>query len=81
MYRKHHLFQVVDIERDINKALAGAGGELVYKTLTGLKADLTVESKPVLLQNETNGNETDNDDERKCCLFALAKQIYLMTKC
>lgn len=43
--------QVVDVERDINKAKEGAGDELVYKTITGLKSDLSIESKPVLLQN------------------------------
>lgn len=56
---------MVDIERDINKALAGAGGELVYKTLTGLKADLTVESKPVLLRDETAEKNEEDDNERK----------------
>lgn len=62
----HLSSQVVDIERDINKALAGAGGELVYKTLTGLKADLTVESKPVLLREETTEEKKDDENERKC---------------
>lgn len=59
------LFQVIDIERDINKALAGAGGELVYKTLTGLKADLTVESKPVLLRDEASDQRQRDANERK----------------
>lgn len=45
---------MVDIERDIKKAKGGAGDDLVYKTITGLTSDLSVESKPVLLQN----NET-----------------------
>lgn len=43
---------MVDIERDIKKAKGGAGDDLVYKTITGLKSDLSVESKPVLLQNK-----------------------------
>lgn len=43
--------QVVDIERDISKARGGAGDDLVYKTITGLTSQLSVESKPVLLQN------------------------------
>lgn len=44
------LVQVVDIERDINKAKDGGGDELVYKTITGLTSDLGVQTKPVLLQ-------------------------------
>lgn len=51
--------QVVDIERDIKKAKGGGGDDLVYKTITGLKSDLSVESKPVLLQNkETSTTDT-----------------------
>lgn len=45
--------------------MAGAGGELVYKTLTGLKADLTVESKPVLLRDETGDTKGYDENERK----------------
>lgn len=55
----------MDIERDINKALAGAGGELVYKTLAGLKADLTVESKPALLRAENIEKKEEDENERK----------------
>lgn len=52
--------QVVDIERDIIKAKGGAGGDLVYKTITGLTSDLCVESKPVLLQsNDKSHNKSD----------------------
>lgn len=40
--------------------MAGAGGELVYKTLTGLKSDLTVESKPVFSKNTKSKVESGN---------------------
>lgn len=49
-----------DIERDIYKAIAGKGEELVYKTLTGLKDDLSIESKPVLLKDGSKLT-TEND--------------------
>lgn len=42
-----------DVERDIRKAKAGAGDDLVYKNITGFKADLTVESKPNILKVES----------------------------
>lgn len=45
-----NLPKVIDAERDINKAKRGAGEDAVYKTLTGLKSDLTVQSKPKLLE-------------------------------
>lgn len=48
---------MVDVERDILKAKEGEGDELVYKTITGLKADLSVESKPVLLRSEHGAPE------------------------
>lgn len=53
---------MVDIERDINKAKGGAGDELVYKTITGLKSDLSIASKPVLLQS--NNSTTKNANEQ-----------------
>lgn len=56
----HFYFQVVDIERDIKKAKGGAGDDLVYKTITGLKSDLSVESKPVLLQNKETSAASTN---------------------
>ncbi|KAH1019568.1 hypothetical protein HUJ04_009364 [Dendroctonus ponderosae] len=40
-YIPKRLDEVVDFERDINQAKAGLGEELVYKTLIGLKADLS----------------------------------------
>lgn len=53
------IYQVVDIERDIIKAKAGAGNDLVYKTITGLTANLSVESKPVILEGELKEPKTD----------------------
>lgn len=54
---------MVDVERDIFKAKGGAGDELVYKTITGLKSDLSVESKPVLLQSNTDKSATDANEQ------------------
>ncbi|XP_055320124.1 serine/threonine-protein kinase RIO1 [Sitodiplosis mosellana] len=63
-YIPKRLDEVVDVERDIIKAKGGAGGDLVYKTITGLKSDLTVESKPVLLQNDDNSHENIEQQEQ-----------------
>lgn len=52
---------MVNVERDINKAKGGAGDELVYKTITGLKSDLSIESKPVMLQNNNSATENANE--------------------
>lgn len=50
---------MVGVERDIIKAKSGAGDELVYKTITGLKSDLSVQSEPVLLQNSKDASDAD----------------------
>lgn len=64
--------QVVDIERDIIKAKAGSGSDLVYKTITGLTSDLAVESKPVVLEGEIKVEQTpeqNKDDGDNGMLF------------
>lgn len=66
-----------DAERDILKAKAGAGSDLVYKNITGFKADLSVESKPIQSKEEnaeivqkvvaepvsSEGGSSDDDDD------------------
>lgn len=63
--------QVVDIERDIKHAKEGKG-DLIYKTLVGLKADLSEpQKKPEILENEekvrsefsSSEGESESDEE------------------
>ncbi|XP_054014293.1 serine/threonine-protein kinase RIO1 [Hylaeus anthracinus] len=69
-YIPQNLTQVIDIERDINLAKSGKG-DLIYKTLVGLKADL---SKPLdtpeilakdsdVEEKDDSSEETDNSEE------------------
>lgn len=60
---------MVDVERDIIKAKGGAGGELVYKTITGLTSNLSVESKPVLMQSKNDKSATDTNDPGNIVLY------------
>lgn len=66
-YIPKRLDEVIDIERDIKKAKAGDGGDLVYKTITGLGADLSVQKNPELLDEngvkETSDNVNGDEDE------------------
>ena len=58
-YIPRTLEQVVDFERDAQKAKEGQGGEILYSTITGLKPDLTgVLAHPELLTNQ-GGNQRD----------------------
>lgn len=70
MSYSHFYFQVVDIERDIKKAKGGAGDDLVYKTITGLKSDLSVESKPALLKNQETST-TDTSAHGMCSVDCI----------
>lgn len=55
-YIPRTLEQVVDFERDAEKAKEGKAEEILYCTLTGLKRDLTgVQAKPELLKDSKNG--------------------------
>lgn len=59
----------MDIERDIRLAKAGTENNLVYKTLTGLKSDLsgTIETPEILVptddSEEGSGDESHSDSE------------------
>lgn len=58
--------QVVDVERDIRLAKQGIGEDLVYKTIAGLKADLTAADAPEILvpqEDEGSDEESESSDE------------------
>nr|XP_023014701.1 serine/threonine-protein kinase RIO1-like [Leptinotarsa decemlineata] len=59
-YIPQRLTEVIDFERDINQAKAGHSENLMYKTLVGLKSDLsgTVQRPEIL-----NGNEENHEDQ------------------
>lgn len=63
--------KVFDAERDINKAKAGSGSELVYKNITGLTADLTVESKPTLVKSESAEESEGNYNYSTSVLYLV----------
>lgn len=61
-YIPKRLAEVVDFERDINLAKSGMANDLVYKTLVGLKADLSgTAEKPEILEN-VDEESSDSDD-------------------
>ncbi|KAF5281988.1 hypothetical protein FQA39_LY00512 [Lamprigera yunnana] len=64
-YIPKRLTEVIDFERDIIQAKSGAAEELVYKTLVGLKSDLsgTIQNPEILHVNEENSIEEDNGSE------------------
>ncbi|KAJ8932353.1 hypothetical protein NQ314_014720 [Rhamnusium bicolor] len=62
-YIPKRLTEVIDFERDINQAKSGIANDLVYKTLVGLKSDLSgTMQQPEILQDsikeEESGDET-----------------------
>lgn len=55
---------MIDFERDINKAKSGDVNDLVYKTLVGLKADLSgTVSKPEILEDTDDESAEDEEEE------------------
>lgn len=66
-YIPKRLNEVVDFERDINQAKAGIGEDLVYKTLIGLKADLsgTVQQPEILDKSSDEASESDCEEEEE----------------
>ena len=56
------LLQVIDIERDIRLAKAGKK-DLVYKTLVGLKADLSSPALVPEILSKNNDIESENESE------------------
>nr|CAD7401879.1 unnamed protein product [Timema poppensis] len=58
--------QVVDIERDIRNVKSGKDKELVYKTITGLKGDLSgPQTKPEILEKTTSSGEEEEDSSER----------------
>ncbi|KAK9888866.1 hypothetical protein WA026_001086 [Henosepilachna vigintioctopunctata] len=67
-YIPQTLTDVIDFERDINKVKSGQGDDLVYKTLVGLKSDLSGPAQhPEILQknSDEDSNCDDDTDEEK----------------
>ncbi|XP_044255152.1 serine/threonine-protein kinase RIO1 [Tribolium madens] len=62
-YIPKRLTEVIDFERDINGAKSGLVDDLVYKTLIGLKADLsgTVQHPEILDERESSSDESLED--------------------
>ncbi|XP_059622467.1 serine/threonine-protein kinase RIO1 [Phlebotomus argentipes] len=61
------LDEVVHFERDIRQARAGAGDQLIYKTITGLSSTLEVKQVPDILQRDSGEEDSssfsdDHDD-------------------
>ena len=66
VYIPKRLTEVINYERDINKAKTGDTDDLIYKKITGLKEDLSgTVDKPDILQNDdlSSGSEDSSDDE------------------
>lgn len=66
-YIPKRLTEVIDYERDIRQVKSGVLSDLVYKTLVGLKSDLsgTVQQPAVLENEKENSNDSgssSNDD-------------------
>lgn len=75
-YIPKRLTEVIDFERDINLAKSGKGNDLVYKTLVGLKSDLsgTVQTPEILesedkkhssCDSESNSDEDSEDSDEQ----------------
>lgn len=63
-------FQVINYERDINKAKEGETDQLAYKKIAGFNEDLTgTVHKPQILQedevSESGEGSSDGEDENK----------------
>ncbi|CAH1159879.1 unnamed protein product [Phaedon cochleariae] len=60
-YIPKRLTEVIDFERDINQAKAGIADNLVYKTLVGLKSDLSgTVQRPEMLKCDKSEEESDD---------------------
>lgn len=62
-YIPKRLTEVIDFERDINQVKSGILNDLVYKTLVGLKSDLsgTVQKPQILESNKSSDNEDEEN--------------------
>ncbi|RZC32579.1 serine/threonine-protein kinase RIO1 [Asbolus verrucosus] len=66
-YIPKRLTEVIDFERDINQVKSGLANDLVYKTLVGLKADLsgTVQHPEILDRQDSSENSFDENSEEE----------------
>ncbi|XP_063903589.1 serine/threonine-protein kinase RIO1 [Zophobas morio] len=65
-YIPKRLTEVVDFERDITQAKSGLTNDLVYKTLVGLKGDLSgTVQRPEILDETESEDSDDSDDDKK----------------
>lgn len=68
---------MVHFQRDVDKAKSGAGGELMYRKVTGLTSDLNVQKNPDVLDDkedptsdaedsgESDSNESEDEEGNK----------------
>ncbi|XP_068906539.1 serine/threonine-protein kinase RIO1 [Tenebrio molitor] len=70
-YIPKRLTEVVDFERDINGAKSGRVNDLVYKTLVGLKADLsgTVQHPEILDDKEESEEMSEEESDEETSKF------------
>lgn len=62
-YIPKRLTEVIDFERDISQIKSGITQDLVYKTIVGLKADLSgAAQKPEILKTDEEGSATNSDN-------------------
>ncbi|KAK5643553.1 hypothetical protein RI129_007398 [Pyrocoelia pectoralis] len=87
-YIPKRLTEVIDFERDITQAKSGLANDLVYKTLIGLKGDLSgTVQKPVILENpestlndaaqsgtESSNSSTEDESEEEGSKFLDASR-------
>lgn len=63
-YIPQRLTEVIDFERDINQAKQGLVNDLIYKTLVGLKSDLSgTVQQPEILKIESDTVEQNNSSD------------------
>ncbi|EFA02123.1 serine/threonine-protein kinase RIO1 [Tribolium castaneum] len=64
-YIPKRLTEVIDFERDITRVKSGLADDLVYKTLVGLKADLsgTVQHPEILDEKESSEENSESEED------------------
>lgn len=63
-YIPQRLDDVIDFEKDVRFAKSGNDSEILYRTLTGMKSDLTgARLKPQLLEHGPDGTDSDSSKD------------------
>lgn len=63
-YIPKRLTEVIDFERDINQVKSGGTQDLVYKTIVGLKSDLSgAAQKPEILETDNLNDASSSNSE------------------